>query len=218
MASKLAAVGLNRPDHPAVGAEKLPEDPRGPSLWTASGAISAPVLLAATTLLFVLAFEITLIHHLLLAIGEGSAAHSAIRLLMYGRFRVACSRVALPWGLLKQRLFSFATTIGRLSCRRAPSAGSWACARWPSAEMPFLPLHGWQQPLAYSQASTPVAMQLQAGVVLKLGYGAGCVLRRDDGRHWAPGPRHRRAGLVSGWLRAPSMHLPDRPTMRRLVA
>jgi len=180
--------------------------------------------LARNALLFVLAFEITLIPTtLLLAIWGGERrATAAIRyLIVWGRFRCKpCSRGVLALGLLNTNGFQLCLRRcwPRLSLPPAPSAGSWACCCWPSGlKMPVLPLHGWQ-PLAYSQASTPVAMQLSGVGLQARGLWPAAFCRRDDGRHLGRlGPGHRPCWAWCRRCTAPSMPLP-RPTCAGLVA
>lgn len=159
-------------------------------LATNVGLIGA--FLACNGLLFVLAYEITLIPTTLLVAEWGGErrATAAIRYLMYG----AVSGMALLAGVLALALLLLAFGL----------------------KMPIFPLHGWQ-PLTYSQASTPVAMQL-AGVVSKLGaYGLlrfGIGMLGDTWAEWSPWIAV--VGMVSALYGA--LNAIAQTDMRRLVA
>ncbi|MCT0202414.1 NuoM family protein [Synechococcus sp. CS-603] len=205
-------------------AESSPEEPRGRlfyGLLLAADFGLTGAFLARNALLFVLAFEITLIPTtLLLAIWGGERrATAAIRYLMYGAVSgVALLAGVLALGLLNTNGFSFAyDDLAQVSL--PPGSQRWIMGLLLLAfglKMPVLPLHGWQ-PLAYSQASTPVAMQL-SGVVSKLGaYGLlrfAVGMMGDTWAAWAPAIAV--LGMVSALYGA--LNAIAQTDMRRLVA
>ncbi len=177
--------------------------------------------LACNGLLFVLAYEITLIPTtLLVAVWGGERrATAAIRYLMYG----AVSGMALLAGVLALALLNgngFSFAYADMAQAVLPEgAERWILALLLLAfglKMPIFPLHGWQ-PLTYSQASTPVAMQL-AGVVSKLGaYGLlrfGIGMLGDTWAEWSPWIAV--VGMVSALYGA--LNAIAQTDMRRLVA
>lgn len=128
--------------------------------------------LARNALLFVLFFELVLIPTtLLVAIwgGERRAA-AAIRFLIYGAVSgLSLLAAVLSLGWLSSETLDFSYTA--LAQASLPTEQqTWILALLLlgfGLKLPVVPLHGWQ-PLAYSQAPTPVVMVL-GGVVSKLG-------------------------------------------------
>jgi NAD(P)H-quinone oxidoreductase subunit 4 len=188
-------------------------------LATNVGLIGA--FLACNGLLFVLAYEITLIPTtLLVAVWGGERrATAAIRYLMYGAVSgMALLAGVLALALLNRNGFSFAYT-DMAEAVLPEGASRWILALLLLAfglKMPIFPLHGWQ-PLTYSQASTPVAMQL-AGVASKLGaYGLlrfGIGMLGDTWAEWSPVIAV--VGMVSALYGA--LNAIAQTDMRRLVA
>lgn len=131
--------------------------------------------LARNALLFVLAFELILIPTTLLVAvwGGPRRAMAAIRYLMYGAVSgLALLAAVLQLGALNANGFSFSySDLAEVSLTSVQ-------ARWILAllllsfglKLPIVPLHGWQ-PLAYSQASSPVAMLLSGSVSILGAYG-----------------------------------------------
>ena len=124
----------------------------------------------------------------------------------------------LALALLNRNGFSFAYT-DMAEAVLPEGASRWILALLLLAfglKMPIFPLHGWQ-PLTYSQASTPVAMQL-AGVVSKLGaYGLlrfGIGMLGDTWAEWSPVIAV--VGMVSALYGA--LNAIAQTDMRRLVA
>jgi NAD(P)H-quinone oxidoreductase subunit 4 len=177
--------------------------------------------LACNGLLFVLAYEITLIPTtLLVAVWGGERrATAAIRYLMYGAVSgMALLAGVLALALLNRNGFSFAYT-DLAEAVLPEGANRWILGLLLLAfglKMPIFPLHGWQ-PLTYSQASSPVAMQL-AGVASKLGaYGLlrfGVGMLGDTWAAWSP------AIAVVGTASAlyGALNAVAQTDMRRLVA
>jgi len=142
------------------------------ALLLATNAGVSGAFLARNGLLFVLCFELVLIPTtLLVAIWGGPRrAGAAIRFLLYGAvsgLTLLAAVLALGWLVGPQADFSYEGLS-----QAAPPGGAQA---WIllllllgfGLKLPVFPLHGWQ-PLAYSQAPTPVVMML-GGVVSKLG-------------------------------------------------
>ncbi|WP_216904668.1 NADH-quinone oxidoreductase subunit M [Synechococcus sp. CCY 9618] len=132
-------------------------------------------VLARNGLLFLLAFELVLIPTtLLLAIWGGPRrAQAAIQYVMYGAVSgLSLLGAVLALGWLSGNGFSFAYT-DLAALELSPQSSRWILALFLLAfglKLPVVPLHGWQ-PLAYSQASSPVAMLLSGGVSILGGYG-----------------------------------------------
>jgi NAD(P)H-quinone oxidoreductase subunit 4 len=131
--------------------------------------------LARNALLFVLAFELILIPTTLLVATWGGPrrAVAAIRYLMYGAVSGLALLVAvLQLGWLNANGFSFSySDLAQVSL--TPEQAGWILALLLLAfglKLPIVPLHGWQ-PLAYSQASSPVAMLLSGSVSIIGAYG-----------------------------------------------
>lgn len=132
-------------------------------------------VLARNALLFLLAYELVLIPTtLLLAVWGGPRrAQAAIQYVMYGAVSgLALLGGVLALGWLNGDGFSFA--FADLAAMQLPSGSShWIFALLVLSfglKLPVVPLHGWQ-PLAYGQASSPVAMLLSGGVSILGGYG-----------------------------------------------
>ncbi len=205
----------------AAAAPDLPRQRLFYGLMLATNLGLQGALLARNGLLFVLAFELVLIPTtLLLAIwGHQRRQEAAIRYLLYG----AVSGVALLAGVLALGLLNangFSLAYEDLARAEIPAgARPWILALLVLAfglKLPAVPLHGWQ-PLAYSEASSPVAMLL-AGAVSKLGaYG---LLRfaigfmGDTWSEWAP------VIAVAGTIGAiyGALNAIAQTEMRRLVA
>jgi NAD(P)H-quinone oxidoreductase subunit 4 len=149
--------------------------------------------LARNALLFVLAYELILIPTtLLVAIWGGERrAGAAIRFLTYGAVSgIALLTAVLAFGWLNPSGldFSFASLAEH---SLTANQQRWLLALVLLAfglKLPVVPLHGWQ-PIAYSQAPTPVAMVL-SGAVSKLGaygllrFGVECL--PDAWAAWSP--------------------------------
>ncbi len=132
-------------------------------------------VLARNALLFLLAFELVLIPTtLLLAVWGGPRrAQAAIQYVMYGAvsgFSLLAAVLALGWLHGDGFSFDFADLA---TMQLSPASSRWILGLLLLAfglKLPVVPLHGWQ-PLAYSEASSPVAMLLSGGVSILGGYG-----------------------------------------------
>ncbi len=131
--------------------------------------------LARNALLFVLCNELILIPiTLLLAIWGGKQrVKAAIRFLMFAASSGLCLLAAvLALGWLNRNGFSFAYD-DLLQADLSTSSRRWILVLLLlgfGLKLPLVPLHGWQ-PLAYSQASTPVVILLSGGVCKLAAYG-----------------------------------------------
>ncbi|KEF41768.1 MAG: NAD(P)H-quinone oxidoreductase subunit D4 [Cyanobium sp. CACIAM 14] len=132
-------------------------------------------VLARNALLFLLAFELVLIPTtLLLAVWGGPRrVQAAIQYVMYGAVSgLALLGAVLALGWLSGEGFSFAFA-DLAAMQLSPENSRWIFALLLLSfglKLPVVPLHGWQ-PLAYGQASSPVAMLLSGGVSLLGAYG-----------------------------------------------
>lgn len=131
--------------------------------------------LARNALLFVLCNELMMIPiTLLLAIWGGKQrVGAAIRFLMFAAVSGLCLVAAvLALGWLNGNGFSFAYA-DLAQADLSPRSRGWILALLLlgfGLKLPVVPLHGWQ-PLAYSQASTPVVILLSGGVCKLAAYG-----------------------------------------------